>query len=205
MLAIRAPFSAGAGALLSLALFLGLAKLVNVPFEAKDRIVVPDVVLKRPRVDTPVDTKRDPQPKREVPILEPGLPNPIVDTIGGSVTRVPYTRPKIELGPRDGGPMSGVDTDVIPQIRVLPEYPPQAIAGNIEGWVRVRFTVTTIGTVRGAVVVDSEPGTVFDEAALNAIARWRYRPRVEHGEAVERVGLQYVFRFELENSAVSNR
>ena len=65
--------------------------------------------------------------------------------------------------------------------------------------------MTTIGTVRGGVVVDSEPGTVFDEAAQKAIARWRYRPRVEHGEAVEPVGLHYVFRFELENSAGSNR
>jgi outer membrane biosynthesis protein TonB len=55
------------------------------------------------------------------------------------------------------------------------------------------------------VVVESAPGTVFDDAALKAIARWHYCPRVEHGEAGERVGLQYVFRFELENSAGSNR
>jgi len=172
---------------------------VKVPFVARDRIVVPDVVLKRPRVDTPVDTKRDPQPEREIPILQPGPQKLIVDSFGGDVTRIPYTRPKIELRPGEGGPMSGVDTDVIPQIRVNPEYPLRAITGNIEGWVQVRFTVTAIGTVRDAVVVESEPGTVFDDAALKAIARWRYNPRVENGEAVERIGLQYVFRFELEN------
>ena len=63
----------------------------------------------------------------------------------------------------------------------------------------MQFSVTAIGTVRDAVVVASEPGTVFDEAALKAIARWRYNPRVENGEAVERVGLQTIIRFELEN------
>ena len=63
----------------------------------------------------------------------------------------------------------------------------------------MRFSVTSIGTVRDAQVVDSEPGTIFDEAALKAIARWRYKPRVQNGEAVERVGLQTIIRFELEN------
>ena len=44
---------------------------------------------------------------------------------------------------------------------------------------RVQFSVTAVGTVRDAVVVASEPGTIFDDAALKAIARWRYNPRVE--------------------------
>ena len=64
---------------------------------------------------------------------------------------------------------------------------------------RVQFSVTSIGTVRDAVVVDSEPDVVFDQAALKAIARWRYNPRVENGEAVERVGLQTLIRFTIEN------
>ena len=63
----------------------------------------------------------------------------------------------------------------------------------------VRFTVTAIGTVRDAVVVESEPGTVFDDAALKTIARWRYNPRVENGEVIERAGLQTMIRFALEN------
>ncbi len=64
---------------------------------------------------------------------------------------------------------------------------------------QVRFSVTAAGTVRDAVIVASEPGTIFDEAALKAIARWRYNPRVVNGVAVERVGLQTIIRFELEN------
>ena len=38
---------------------------------------------------------------------------------------------------------------------------------------------------------------MFDDAALKAIARWRYNPKVEDGVAVERVGVQTVIRFQL--------
>ena len=83
-------------------------------------------------------------------------------------------------------------------VRVNPEYPPGAITRSLEGWVQVQFTVTTIGTVRDAIVVAAEPRKTFDDAALKAIARWRYNPKVENGVAVERVGLQPVIRFQLE-------
>jgi protein TonB len=65
--------------------------------------------------------------------------------------------------------------------------------------VQVRFAVTPTGAVRDAAVVASEPGTVFDQAALAAVARWRYNPRVEAGVAVERVGLETLLRFTLDD------
>jgi outer membrane biosynthesis protein TonB len=39
---------------------------------------------------------------------------------------------------------------------------------------------------------------LFDEAALRSIARWRYNPKIEGGVAVERIGVQTVIRFMLE-------
>ena len=62
----------------------------------------------------------------------------------------------------------------------------------------MQFTITETGTVKDAVVVNSDPKDIFDEAALKAIARWRYNPRVEGGVAVQRVGVQTIIRFELE-------
>ena len=84
-------------------------------------------------------------------------------------------------------------------MRSDPDYPPGPLASGTEGWVQVQFSVTATGSVRDAVVVASEPRTIFDDAALKAIARWRYNPRVEDGVAVERVGLQTIIRFEIEN------
>jgi protein TonB len=199
--AIRAPFSALGGALFSVALFLGLAHLVNVPFAPAPTTVVETIALKPVRPDTTVASTRDPRVVRTPPTLEPGVPDLIVDDGGGYIERVVYTRPTVDTRPRDHGLMRGMDGDVTPIVQTKPEYPPRALGPGIEGWVRVQFSVTSIGTVRDAVVVDSEPGTIFDDAALKAIARWRYNPRVENGEAVERVGLQTIIRFELQDRA----
>jgi protein TonB len=103
--------------------------------------------------------------------------------------------PPVERG---GLSTNGIDGDVTPLVRMSPDYPARAAEAGTEGWVQVRFSVTTAGTVRDATVVASEPGTTFDEAALKAVARWRYNPRVVDGVAVERIGLETVFRFELE-------
>jgi len=198
MFTLRASFSTLAGAALSTALFLGLARLVSVPFEAPRLVLTHEVVLKKPRVDSPVEIKRTPKPVRKQPAHEPGPPRIGTGEKGDGIAAVPLTRLTIDKGPRAGGIVSGVDTDVIPRVRVNPDYPPSAITRNIEGWVQVQFTVTAIGTVRDAIVVASEPGTTFDDAALRAIERWRYNPRVVNGEAVERVGLQTIVRFELD-------
>ena len=93
---------------------------------------------------------------------------------------------------------AGSDRDVIPLVRVPPDYPPRALARGLEGWVQVRFTITPTGTVKDPTVVNADPKQIFDDAALKAIARWRYNPRVEGGVAVERVGVETIIRFQLE-------
>jgi TonB family protein len=200
MVAIRGPFSALGGALFAALLFFGLWQLVDVPMVAGAQLPVIRPDLLRVRPPTPPQTTRDPRVERKLPVPQPGPPK--LGTVAGDGLGqfVRYTRPTVEpINDRGGFSLNGVDGDVIPRVRVTPDYPAGAIAKGIEGWVQVRFTVTPIGTVRDSVVVASEPGTTFDEAALRAIARWRYNPRVENGEAVERVGLQTVIRFELEN------
>jgi protein TonB len=202
VLAIRAPFSALGGASLSVALFLGLAQLVSVPFAVERPPTTEPPVLVRPRFVSPAQPTRQQKIEREPRQLLPDVPGVGDDDQVVDIERVRYTRPPAlgtRPGNRDGLTLRGFDGDVIAVVQPRPEYPARAIQGNIEGWVQVRFTVTAIGTVRDAVVVAAQPETVFDDAALKAIARWRYNPRVENGEAVERVGLQTIIRFTLEN------
>lgn len=47
-------------------------------------------------------------------------------------------------------------------------------------------------------MVVNHSDAVFDDAALKAISRWRYNPRVEGGVAVERVGIETLITFKLE-------
>lgn len=61
-------------------------------------------------------------------------------------------------------------------------YPPQARAAGIEGYVVVRYDVDAEGRVQNARVTAADPPDVFDEAAVQAVSRWRFTPAQEGGE-----------------------
>jgi protein TonB len=119
---------------------------------------------------------------------------------GGLDNNVATLAPVVDTrGAMTGMKMSaGSDRDVIPLVRIAPDYPPRALSRGLEGWVKVQFTITMTGTVKDPIVVDADPKNIFDDAALKSISRWRYNPKVEGGVAVERVGVQTIIRFQLE-------
>jgi protein TonB len=147
------------------------------------------------RHDTDVETKRSkveqpkPQKAPEIPSIESAAGGP-----GG--TAVSMMTPSFEIS--GVGISVGSDRDVIPLVRINPEYPARARSRGVEGWVQIEFTITPAGTVKDPKVVDAEPKGLFEKAALEAISRWKYNPKVEEGRAVERRGIQVVLRFELE-------
>jgi protein TonB len=65
-----------------------------------------------------------------------------------------------------------------------PVYPPEAFRARVEGWAEVEFTVDALGATTDVAVVASEPRGVFDAAARDAVAGWRYRPPVVNGRPV---------------------
>ncbi len=97
------------------------------------------------------------------------------------------------------GGTGGVDRDAVPLVRIEPDYPMQARQRGIEGWVVVEFTISTAGTVKEAEVVASEPGTVFDRAAIQAVRKWKYNPKIVDGKPVERPGVKIRLDFEMES------
>jgi periplasmic protein TonB len=68
---------------------------------------------------------------------------------------------------------------------VQPDYPPDAYRSRSQGWVEVEFTVGADGSVSNAAVVNAEPSRVFNSAALNAIKRWTFKPKMDNGKAVD--------------------
>jgi len=91
------------------------------------------------------------------------------------------------------------DSDVVPIVRVNPQYPLRASERGIEGWVAVEFTISKLGTVKDPKVIGSEPSSIFDRAALKAIRKWKYNPKIEDGEPVERPGVRVKLTFDLSN------
>jgi len=65
-----------------------------------------------------------------------------------------------------------------------PVYPAAALRDGVEGWVEISFTITEAGTVSDIEVVDSSPRGVFESAATEAVASWRYKPRIANGQPV---------------------
>jgi protein TonB len=92
------------------------------------------------------------------------------------------------------------DTDVVPIVRVTPQYPLRASERGIEGWVEVEFTISKSGTVKDPNVINSHPSSIFDRSALKAIRKWKYNPKIEDGEPVERSGVKVRLKFALSDN-----
>jgi protein TonB len=82
--------------------------------------------------------------------------------------------------------------DIIPIVVIRPIYPRDAAISGIEGWVKIEFTITETGTVEDPKVVDAKPARVFNRAAIRALLKWKFKPRVVEGVAVERQASQVI-------------
>lgn len=106
----------------------------------------------------------------------------------------------------------GRDPDVVPLVRINPDYPQEGLAAGVEGWVLLEFTITETGAVADPVVLDNsacvpgrvpeecKPDDIFNSGALAAIAKWRYAPKMENGVPVRREGVQTIIRYTLMDS-----
>lgn len=107
------------------------------------------------------------------------------------------------------------DGTYLPIVKVEPVYPRSAEARGLEGWVVLDFTVDSMGRVQDARVVDNcahirppaaepeecwdQPNKVFDNSALRAASRFKYKPKVVDGEAVAVHHIRHKFTFVLGN------
>ena len=84
-----------------------------------------------------------------------------------------------------------------PLVRNIPQYPVRALARGVEGHVQVKFDVTAAGVVENVTVIESSDA-LFEDAAVEAVAQWRYLPRIAAGKRVASEGVHTVIRFALE-------
>jgi protein TonB len=66
--------------------------------------------------------------------------------------------------------------------KTLPVYPPIAVAVRAEGTVVLQATISKTGTIENVRVVSGPP--MLQQAALDAVRTWRYRPYLLNGEPV---------------------
>jgi protein TonB len=79
-----------------------------------------------------------------------------------------------------------------------PKYPPLAQEAGIEGKVILNVFIDKGGNVKNAIVIKGVPNTGLDEAAIEAIKKWKYEPALQRGQPVG-VWVSQIVKFELEN------
>ena len=144
--------------------------------------------------DPPLQTKIRIPEKTPPPELPPTTqPQPPIETYGGEGVDVGPEPPiRVVINPTGTG-----DGEALPVVMVTLTYPSRAVTNGIEGWVVVEFSVDQLGRVQQPHVLESQPSGVFDRAALNALKRYKYKPKVVDGKPVVVHGLRHRIVFEL--------
>ena len=138
-----------------------------------------------------------PPPPPETP---PETPPQDLDNIDPDAPSIDIPAPTASADTDIGGPggMNIAEGDYLPIVRVAPVYPARALSRGLEGFVDLSFTVTTAGTVKDPVVIQST-SSLFERAATRAVLKFKYKPRVVDGVPVEVPGVKTRISFQLED------
>jgi periplasmic protein TonB len=150
------------------------------------------------RVETRDRRRPPPPPPPETP---PPPPQMEIAQMEQQVQQMPtLDMPALDVPMTGSGPFLGAfgqvdrteEGDIVPLVRIQPQYPREAAMNQIEGWVRIEFTIDETGSVRSPRVVEARPPRVFDREAIRAILRWKFKPRIVDGVAVPRQATQTI-------------
>ncbi len=137
-----------------------------------------------------VDDPEEPPPDLDTPDID-------MDVDANVVNTAPAPSVAVEISA--GGGMAATDGEYLPIVKVAPQYPRRASSRGITGYCIVEYTVTKSGSIRDPKPVDCQPSGVFEKASVRAAEKFKYKPRVVDGEAIEVAGVQNKFTYELEN------
>lgn len=138
-----------------------------------------------------------PPPPKEPP---PDMPQPQQDAVDPNVQTIGVAPVSVSADMSIGGfGLAISDGDYLPIVKVAPAYPRRALQLGLEGHVIVEFTVTKTGSVRDPFIVEST-SSLFENAALKAVLRFKYKPRIVDGEPIDVAGVRNQITFVLEDS-----
>lgn len=156
------------------------------------RLKKDEQVLKKERKPQKPDKPKEPPPPMVAPQMQQNNPNSeaLSTSFAADI--------QIDAGLSGGLSLDSGDGDYLPIVKVAPIYPRRAQARGIAGYVIVEFTVTKNGSVKDPVVVEANPESLFDRAAMDAVLKFKYKPRVVDGEAMAVAGVQNKITFQID-------
>ena len=197
----RYAFSIAIGVVVTLSLLFLMQVLIATGKTAltkpRDRAKLEFVRVKRNEALNVEDFTPEKPPKP--PETPPETPPQDLDNIDPSAPTINIAPPTVATDTSIGGPggMNIAEGDYLPIVRVAPVYPARALSRGLEGYVDMSFTVTTTGTVRDPVVLFST-SSLFERAAMRAVMKFKYKPRVVDGVPVDVPGVKTRITFKIE-------
>lgn len=186
---------------IALGLFWLMNSLIDRQFENEEvkaqkvaEIIVPDKEIETNVKEVLPEKVEDPD--EPPPDMEPLDFNTDLDIVAANIA--PSVSVSISI---NASGLSSGDGEYLPIVKVAPIYPRRAQTRGITGYCIVTYTVTTTGAIRDAYVeneADCSPKGIFERASLKAALKFKYKPRVVDGQAIEVAGVQNKFTYELE-------
>lgn len=203
-MSLRIPIAITTGVVVTAALFFGMRSLIasrEMMLDEYDRKKMVEFV--RLRQDSRAETKKRELPNRQRPKPPPPTPDmdmPKSDAPGSNGVSV--AAPSLDTGLDLGNSLklgpAPADNDAVPVVRVEPMYPRRAAEQFIEGWVVLQFDITPTGSTKNVRVIDSKPARIFDRAAVQAVSKWKYNPKVIEGRSQVTRGVRVRLTFQLD-------
>jgi len=203
MIVVRWAISMGIAAGVTLGLFFFMSVLIATGETLSERLSVVKIVdATMPDIELEVIEEIDkPEPIEELTEEQPELQEKQINLDAGPSLNIARMSIDIDTGLQlSNASINATDGDYLPLVAIAPQYPTRAAQRGIEGWCLVSFTVNGLGSVEEETitVVDAEPPQIFNRSSVRAAARFKFQPRVEDGVGVAVSGVQYLFRYQLE-------
>ena len=146
--------------------------------------------------------RRQLKPKKPPPpdAPPPQPPTPQLENLNPNAEKIAISAAPVETDiEMSGGFSLGVgEGDYLPIVKVAPIYPQRALSRGVEGFCVVQYTVTRQGTIRDPFVIEDQcTSSLFHRASVQAAMKFKYKPRVIDGQAVEVPGVQNKFTYEI--------
>jgi len=205
MIFVRWTLSMAMAGGITLGLFYFMQFLIATGEAFDERISVVKIVdATMPEIELEVIEEIDkPEPIEEVVQEQPEIQERQTNLDSGPALNIQRNTVELDTGLQlSNASIAATDGDYLPLVAIAPQYPTRAAQRGIQGWCLVSFTVDGLGNVveESIVVVDAEPANIFDRSSLRAAARFKFQPRVVDGAGVNVDGVQYLFRYQLEDN-----
>ncbi|HEU5414948.1 MAG TPA: TonB family protein [Candidatus Angelobacter sp.] len=115
--------------------------------------------------------------------VEGGVPGGQVNGVLGSILTSNHTGPTVVAAPPKRIRVSTGISEGMLIHRVEPVYPTIAARARIQGTVQLRAVIAKDGSIENLQVIGGHP--ILQQAALDAVKQWRYKPYILNGEPLE--------------------